>query len=189
MKYTIENLFPSPIYVTTLADIDKVQEEIGNAIKNTSYDGNLPYWGKSFDITSLSNDIIKEQNMNMFDYVFNIHLKNYCKEIGFQFREYTRTSWLARTEKNGHTPVHDHAWSDISGVYYYQTNSQDGSIYFIPPTPAYTSLCFQKFAGRWEHPPAIGKLLLFPSYLLHAVQTNESNDERISLSFSVNFKR
>ena len=127
--------------------------------------------------------------MNTFDYVFNVHLRNYCKEIGFQFREYTRTSWLAKTEPNGHTHVHDHAWSDISGVYYYQTNNKDGNIYFIPPTPAYTSLCFQKFAGRWEHTPVVGKLILFPSYLMHAVQTNSTDDTRISLSFSINFKR
>jgi uncharacterized protein (TIGR02466 family) len=37
--------------------------------------------------------------------------------------------------------------------------------------------------------PQEGMLLLFPSYLMHKVNNNISNKERISISFNINFKK
>jgi len=189
MEYFIERLFATPIYCTVIDDINKIQSEIGNVIANIEFNGAPQSWGKSVDVTELTADIIKEQNMVSLEETIDFHLQNYCKELGFQFKEYTRTSWLAKAEKNSYTHVHDHSYTDISGVYYYKTNGEDGNIFFLSPTPATTAYCFQNFAERWDHKPLVGKLLLFPSYLLHGVKTNTTSTDRISLSFDVQFKR
>jgi uncharacterized protein (TIGR02466 family) len=189
VRYCIEELFPTPIYWVVMDDISKIQSEIGTAISNIEFNGSQKTWGKSVDVTNLLGDIIKEQNMVSFEETVDLHLQNYCREIGFQFKEYTRASWLTKTEKNNYTHVHDHSHTDISGCYYYQTNREDGNIFFMTPTTASSSYCFQKYAERWDHKPIVGKLLLFPSYLLHGVKTNITDSTRISLSFSVSFKR
>jgi uncharacterized protein (TIGR02466 family) len=189
MTYLIENLFPTPIYCTVINEIDKIQSEIGNAISTSQFNGSEENWGKSVDVTDITEDIIKEKNIVSLSECIDVHLQNYCTQLQFQFKEYVRNSWLTKTEKNNHTHVHDHSYTDISGCYYYQTNTEDGNIFFITPTPASSAYCFQKYAERWEHKPLVGKLILFPSYLLHGVKTNITNSVRISLSFSITFKR
>jgi uncharacterized protein (TIGR02466 family) len=188
----IENLFVTPIYSCFLENQNAIQKEIATAMTNIQYDDSANYyqWGKTFETTDVSADIILNKNMITLDQSIDYHLKEYCREIGFETRTYKRTSWIVKNSQGGHTHVHTHHADDIAGVYYFQTTEADGDIFFDSPVaPAISSLCYQKYVKRHEHTPVAGKLLMFPGWLAHGVKTNTTDSDRISLAFSIVFSR
>jgi uncharacterized protein (TIGR02466 family) len=192
MSYNIENLFPTPIYSCILENQKSVQTEISNALDDIQYDDSVNYyqWGTTFQTTDVNADIISEKHMINFANAIEQHLKQYCSELGFQLREYQRKSWIVKNSTGGHTHIHTHGEHDIAGSYYFKTNGADGDIFFESPvSSAISSLCYQDFAKRFEHKPIVGKLLLFPGWLAHGVKTNTTESDRISLAFTIAFKR
>jgi uncharacterized protein (TIGR02466 family) len=85
---------------------------------------------------------------------------------------------------------HYHPESFFSAVYYVKANKSDAPLTFISPIsqiqfnirPEYISTSNEFNASLWQIPPETGKLLLFPSWLMHYVKDINSND-RISISF------
>ena len=77
------------------------------------------------------------------------------------------------------------------GVYYLKKgdlDADDGHIYFKSPlVQAQTSLCY--FGGKIVIPAKQGGLLLFPGWLEHGVNMNNSDEDRISVSFDITFNR
>jgi uncharacterized protein (TIGR02466 family) len=188
----IENLFATPIYSCFLKNQNAIQLEIATAMTDIQYDDSVNYyqWGKTFQTTNVSADIIVNKAMQTLDQAIDYHLKKYCREIGFETRPYTRKSWIVKNSQGGHTHVHTHHADDITGVYYFQTTETDGNIFFDSPVgPAISSLCYQKYVKRHEHTPVVGKLLMFPGWLSHGVKTNTIDSDRISLAFSIVFSR
>jgi uncharacterized protein (TIGR02466 family) len=192
MDRTIENLFSTPIYSCFLKNQDDVQTEIANALVNIQYDDSANYdkWTDTFKTTNPTADIIAEKQMQNLADAIDEHLEEYCGRIGFTPRSYRRISWIVKNSRGGNTMSHTHAEYDMAGVYYYQTNGNDGNIFFESPVgQTISSLCYQKYSERWKHKPAVGKLLLFPGWLAHGVETNTTDSDRISLAFSIAFSR
>lgn len=91
--------------------------------------------------------------------------------------------------KGSYHVMHQHGGSNFSGVIYLQTPEKCGDIYLqcpfrspwmnLLPIPAiqdtYRQLCPQR-----------GLMILFPSYILHHVDENRSDEDRIAVSFNVN---
>jgi uncharacterized protein (TIGR02466 family) len=75
---------------------------------------------------------------------------------------------------------------DLSGVYYHQTTNNDGDIVFRNPSLVnrFHKLTYN-IGNSVNYTPEVGKILLFPSFLEHAVFHNNSDDKRISISFNV----
>lgn len=90
---------------------------------------------------------------------------------------------------------HMHPYSHISGVFYVKSDANSPAIGFKDPRMA-----------RWMMPPAAdgqrpensfhaklapepGKLFLFPSWLEHGVAQNQSDRERISMSFNFEMRQ
>jgi uncharacterized protein (TIGR02466 family) len=89
--------------------------------------------------------------------------------------------------------MHSHPNNYLSGVYYVQVPSGANTINFHDPRPQasiirppVTQLTGQN-TDQVVVEVADGTLLLFPSYLLHSVDPNESNELRISISFNFMF--
>jgi ectoine hydroxylase-related dioxygenase (phytanoyl-CoA dioxygenase family) len=99
-------------------------------------------------------------------------------------------SWMTMNPPDTHTHVHDHGHHEITGVYYYETNRKDGNLFFLSPTGGMGgNYLFRNAAGRWDHTPKVGKLILFPGYLGHGVKTNETDHTRKAIAFSVTLHR
>jgi uncharacterized protein (TIGR02466 family) len=89
--------------------------------------------------------------------------------------------------------AHSHPNNFLSGVYYVQTGPGADSINFHdprvqtgiirPPVTELTAANTDQVVARVRD----GTLLLFPAYLEHSVDANESGRERISVSFNVMF--
>src|SRR5215813_5276119 len=96
-------------------------------------------------------------------------------------------------DRGGHQAMHNHANSFISGVVYL-TPTHPGSQTVFMKSPGGTDFLFRNdheavaaseySAAKWISPaPEPGDLILFPSYLMHAVPPNQG-ERRITLSFN-----
>jgi uncharacterized protein (TIGR02466 family) len=97
-------------------------------------------------------------------------------------------SWINVSSKHGYQNYHYHNDSTISGVYYYRTSGGDGAIKFKPESIAYQDsklISLLNVSKTITYQPAVGKLLLFPSFLQHAVLMNTTEQDRISISFNI----
>jgi uncharacterized protein (TIGR02466 family) len=101
--------------------------------------------------------------------------------------------WVNVLDTGGHQAMHNHANSFISGVVYL-TPTHPGSQTVFMKAPGGTDFLLkndhnkvtpsQFSADKWVSPaPAPGDMILFPSYLMHAVPPNRG-DRRITLSFN-----
>lgn len=182
----IENIFTTPLYydITSGERLKNIQSEISNCIDKIKIEYNED-WGKTHQLSSLSDDIIEKYNLSHLKNHIDEHLNIYLDGIFYPGkRDYRMESWIAVFNPNDYGHQHDHGNADISGVYYYKTNINDGDIVFYNPTvQADISTVFM--GSTWKHKPEEGKMLMFPGYMRHEVQRNTTNDVRISLSWNV----
>ena len=97
-------------------------------------------------------------------------------------------SWLNKSGKGESHHEHVHPNSVISGVWYPQIHEQLPPIQFRSRGQRDVSLQTEKYntfnSATFMLPMKKGELILFPSNLTHSVPANQSEEERISLSFN-----
>ena len=192
--FYIDNLYPTPLYVAKISPqegFETIQEEAKRAIEASEFEMK-PEWGATHYLSSTNfiSDVIAEQDMKIFSIILHAHLQNYMNIVGFNMREYQRTSWFSLFQKGQYGQTHNHGNSDVSGCYYIETTGADSSIFFEDPRPAHeTNYAFggKYMSGRRNQEPEVGKLLLFPGYLQHGIKANMTNTDRVSLSFNIKF--
>ena len=111
------------------------------------------------------------------------------ERLGWSIKE----MWVNLLETGGRQAMHNHANSFISGVAYL-TPTHPGSQTVFMKSPGGTDFAFRNdhagmtpgafSADQWVSPaPAPGDLVLFPSYLMHAVPPN-AGERRITLALN-----
>lgn len=113
-----------------------------------------------------------------------------CRYQGFEI-----TNCWGNINKQGESHhVHTHPNNFLSGVYYLRAPEKSGDIVFSDPRHQALVLIpsYQEFtpfnSARQRITPREGTLLLFHSWFQHQVEGNESEEERISISFNVMLK-
>ena len=105
-------------------------------------------------------------------------------------------AWININPKYTSNNVHTHPESALSGVYYIKTPEECGDIIFYHPSNELMqrdwSVCryskkqfLASNSPRWAITPKKGVLYIFPSWLGHCVDSNKSEEERISISFNL----
>lgn len=118
---------------------------------------------------------------------FGTHL--FGERLGWSIKE----MWVNVLDTGGHQAMHNHANSFISGVVYLTPPHPESRTVFMR-APGGTDFMFRNDharispgpfnADKWISPaPAPGDMVLFPSYLMHAVPPNKG-PTRITLSFN-----
>ena len=100
--------------------------------------------------------------------------------------------WANINPPGGYNAPHVHPNSLFSGVYYIKSLKNSGRLSCIDPRPGVQLNMPTRKKGElpkylWREvnlEPEEGRIIIFPYYLLHSVQPNESNDIRISVSFN-----
>ena len=204
-QFAIQPLFQTPIYIEQFearSNIDLIQDEISLGITTTKFNepGSHKFseqLGHNICTGEFDGDWLKEKGCISFITALNGAVERYCQQTGFPATDmydpdrlvYNRKSWINEFRKGSYAHAHHHSTADISGVYYYQTSGDDGSLYFESPvaqagcTPAWIQL-----NERFNIPPRVGLMILFPGWLTHGVSTNRTDSKRISISWNVNFK-
>lgn len=190
MTYRIEPTFVTPIYASFVSDFPKIKYKIDNVIDKVNYSYKSE-WGETHLLsdTGFGENIINKLRLKCLSDEIDKHVRNYCDELNFKYKKYKMTSWVAKFQPGDFAHIHEHGHSDISGVFYYKTNEDDGDLVFTSPNPFLkTSKLFAGTELSWIHKPIEGKILLFPGWIPHGVKTNETDNIRISISFNINFE-
>jgi len=186
----IKNIYATPIYVKTLENYGGINNQIDEVITNINFK-DKEEWGRPNKITTpfFDQDNIQDYHLSLLANEIDKSIVDYTNQLNFNYNDYDRKSWILKLEKGDFAHSHNHSSSDLSGVYYYRTNSQDGSFFFESPNPYFeVSNCFKNLADRNFFKPEPGKLIIFPGWLRHGIFKNDTDNERISISFNINFR-
>jgi uncharacterized protein (TIGR02466 family) len=105
-------------------------------------------------------------------------------------------SWINLFRPGMQEAEHAHEGSVLSAVYYVEAPENCGDLIFQDPITARrahraftrTQAQTQQAAQQISYPPKAGRLLMFESWLPHAVGNNKSRDTRISIAMNLRRK-
>ena len=150
---------------------------------------------------------VKKTNMNGWHSTTDMYTKPEYKvlvdELYQMQHEIFQEEWLDRRPKlgnmwaninysGGYNRPHVHPNCLFSGVYYVKTQPQCGELVVNDPRPGIQTMMPTRKPGQppkhlWRDAhiePTQGRLIMFPAWLWHCVEPNQSNDMRISVSFN-----
>ena len=137
-----------------------------------------------------------EKEFESLWYSIEERLNHYHNEMKLKGRVAINEWWFNVNYKGCMNRLHQHPNSIHSGVYYIKAPENCGSIVFPHPS---STLMWGWQGGMLKEPtstnssmvslkPVKNLLYIFPSWADHSVDANESNEERISLSFNTTLK-
>ena len=185
----IHSLFPTPIYV--IDGFMLSEEKQNRLIQESLSDGQQNLCG---NLVSSNRYVLDLDYLSDLKDYLQLHLNKYAYEVynitpTVQF--YITQSWLNINDTNTSHHVHGHANSFFSGTYYIKGETP---ISFHKDVTAFQNFEFdmstpnQFNAQECTLPIQQGRCILFPSVLKHFVSVNNTNTQRVSLSFNCFFK-
>ena len=128
----------------------------------------------------------------LVDELFKMQMEIYKEEI-LSREPIIGNMWANINPPGGYNRPHIHPNSHFSGVYYIKAPQNSGDIVFNDPRSGAHMIMPERIkdikppSHLWREVrinPLEGRLIMFPSWLWHCVDPNESNDIRISVSFN-----
>ena len=191
LNYTVEKLFSVPIHYLQLDDFEKKRDlliEYAYNLKDKCGGRNASNYGgwqsQPFEIYN-HDDILHNLLINVIS-----NIPSFQKNIDVKC-----DAWVNINPVESFNVKHCHPNCDIAGVLWIKIPKNSGKITFISP---YDFLSFNEmhsytdefkkdvnYYHTYEYPPQEGAILIFPSHLQHKVGKNESNEDRISISFNI----
>ena len=105
------------------------------------------------------------------------------------------SAWVNINPPDAFNIKHNHPTSDLSGVLWIKCSDNCGNIEFDNPSGFETYREIDSYIDDFKDrnniypaycfPPTEGRILIFPSYLQHNVGENQSDEDRISVSFNI----
>lgn len=137
-----------------------------------------------------SNNLINENNFSLKTLIsiLNNEISKICDDTQLPTLKLSNI-WFNINYPNGFNTLHDHPGSVFSGVYYVEATEDQGNIvfertdnaqYFLPTVRHKNSFNSTSFAYK----SVTSALYIFPSWLKHRVEPNNTNFNRISISFN-----
>jgi len=189
---TIQNLFPTPIYITnmdrpfTKQELQFVEKQKNHCTKSKG------------NIYTKDNYILNRKEFKNIKKFLDAACKDYLERIicpKNNIELYITQSWLNYTEENQYHHRHEHPNSVVSGVLYFDSDKDNDMIKF------FSHIIYQQIkpeiedekyniwnSDSWWFPVETGKLVMFPSSTTHQVDTKKGNNTRVSLAFNTFYK-
>ena len=185
-----ELYFATPIYV----------KDVGTPEFNAQLEQNIINWSRQ-------DKGVQKTNVNGWHSPTDMHEKPEYKmlvDILYQTQQFIYKDesldnepflgnmWANINPPGGYNRAHTHPNSLWSGVYYVKAPINSGHLKVEDPKPSINISRPRRKQGQlpkhlWNEvhfEPIAGRLIMFPSWLNHCVDTNQSNDIRISVSFN-----
>ena len=178
-------MYPSKVFVRSILDvkynsilIEKSKELMYTCAKKNNASVRFG-WQSDCDIYKhkefhpLCNDILKNISLGLL--------------VDKEITPYITSMWLNVHGQHGFNHMHVHSGAWYSGVYYIKFLENMGNIIFCDPRPGADNSFQHKQIepNNYTIKPNTGDLIFFPAWLPHAVEPNETTEDRISLSFNI----
>jgi uncharacterized protein (TIGR02466 family) len=189
-EFKVYNLWPVPIYENFIpvdqqcfSSIDLLDfERMKSGNGNITVDRNVLLRPEFFDLKSKIEEHCKLYTKNLLS-------------ISDRTSFYIHNSWINIHAPGDWAQAHRHVNSLISGCYYLKTPTDSGQIRFLKNSGNTNLFSFSTAfdydttnyitSETWDITPTEGMILLFPSHLMHEVDTNNSKENRYSLAFNL----
>ena len=185
-----ELFFPTPIYIQDVgspAFNQKLEQDIiawsnrDKGIKRTNVNG----WHSTSDMADYP------EYKELVDILFQAQRDIY-KEEHLDSEPFLGNMWANINPPGGYNRTHIHPNSLWSGVYYVKTPKNCGHLKLEDPRSVALMTRPRQVLGEqpqrlWRevhYEPVAGRLIMFPAWLNHCVDPNQSNEIRISVSFN-----
>ena len=183
-----EEFFPTSVFGKDVKlDNNKLAQDIINwsnedpGVKKTNYKG----WHSKTDMHT------KPEYKSLVDELMTM-CKDVFKEEWLDREPTLGNMWANINPRDGLNQPHIHPNSLFSGVYYIKSNPQAGRLRIYDPRPGAQIIMPVRKKGKpprhlWRDAnldPFPGRIIMFPAWLWHSVEPNQSNDIRISVSFN-----
>ena len=192
LSYNTVNIFPVPIHQFDVNGFSEIQDELIDFVyKMREKDpvghtiSNRRGWQSSCFSIDNENDVLKK------------FLTNCLAEfppIKKSVRLFV-SAWVNINPPEAFNIKHNHPTSDLSGVLWIKCSDNSGNIEFDNPSGFETYREIDSYIDDFKDrnniypaycfPPTEGRILIFPSYLQHNVGENQSDEDRISVSFNI----
>ena len=184
----IEKFFPTIVYGKDVElNNDQLTRDIINwskqdkGVQKTNYNG----WHSTTDmgVKPEYQQLVKEL-FKMQEEIFNNEHLDRSSRLG--------NMWANINPPGGMNQPHIHPNALFSGVYYIKSPIKSGRLKIYDPRPGVQFIMPIRKPGNpgkdlWREAnidPVEGRIIMFPAWLWHAVEENQSNDIRISVSFN-----
>jgi len=190
----IESIFSTPIYKRNLQNMHGLDNEFINFLKEEK---NKKRGRKKSNVNGFQSDLfsagvplVDKFHQTIAPAVMDF-LKSYNLPENIKFK--LSPIWINSNKKDSYNLEHTHD-GEFSIVYYIKVPKNSGGIVFKNPNPAFTilhfyELQFKKFnnfnSQKFTVIPKNNDIVMFPSHLVHSVETNLSKQERISVACNV----
>ena len=182
--------FPTPIYIADIKHPTLNQELERDIVAWSNKDKgitrtNVQGWHSPTNM----NELPEYQNL--------VRMLYECQKTIYQQEHYESEPFLGNMWANINPPggmnrAHQHPNSLWSGVYWIKTPKNCGDLKIDDPRSSAAMCRPRQKSGELptrllretHYKPIAGRCIMFPSWLMHCVDPNESNDTRISVSFN-----
>jgi len=183
-----EGFFPTLIYAEDLKlDTDEMAKNIiqwskeDEGVKKTNVNG----WHSQTDMHN------RPEYKPLVDELFKMVHQMFHEEF-LDGEPNLGNMWANINPAGGYNKPHVHPNSLFSGVYYVKTPPNCGQLICQDPRPGIQTCMPNRKKGQppkhlWREvhlQPQENRAIMFPSWLWHSVQPNQSNEDRISISFN-----
>jgi uncharacterized protein (TIGR02466 family) len=189
---TINNLFPTPIYMTNI-DREFTKKELNFVKDQKNHCSN-----NEGSISTIDNYILNRPEFKKIKKFIEDCCQDYLEKIicpKNDIKLYVTQSWLNYIEEKQYLHKHEHPNSIVSGVLWLNSDKKNDNIHFYDGK-GYQQICplieDTKF-NTWNSPSwwfavETGQLAMFPSSTTHQVKTKKGNNTRVSLAFNTFYK-
>tara|TARA_B100000029_G_C17566560_1_gene955255 strand:- start:379 stop:981 length:603 start_codon:yes stop_codon:yes gene_type:complete len=187
-------IFTTPIWTSVIANHDQINSKMNKYIKTLQSENpegmiksNVEGWhSKYFNLDS--------EEPRFFLNSIKSDLDRVMQDMGWDLNNQKikiTSMWSIINNKNASNARHIHSNNYISAAYYVKAPKNCGNIIFYDPRNEVVfrhpkiKVTNNLNSNIFSIEPKDGLLVLFPSYLHHAVDYNNSNEERIVISFNI----
>ena len=186
--------FSTPVWSSKIENFEQINEELINYILDLKKNDPQGITKSNFNGWHSKDFNLKDNAPQNFTKAISININKAISDMGWDLKKQSvkiPSMWAIINEKKAFNQRHHHGNSDLSAAYYVSAPIDCGDILFYDPRPA----------PVFKHPtskspnilnasvnsikPENGMLVLFPSYLEHSVNPNNSSKKRIVISFNI----
>tara|TARA_X000001388_G_scaffold31316_1_gene22198 strand:+ start:4271 stop:4852 length:582 start_codon:yes stop_codon:yes gene_type:complete len=183
-----ESFFPTTIYAEDLKlNTNEIAQNIINwsrkdkGVNKTNVNG----WHSTTDMNH------KQEYKPLINELFKFVIKVFNEEF-LESEPLLGNMWANINQKGGYNKPHVHPNSLFSGVYYVKTPPNCGRLICQDPRPGIQTTMPTRKSGElprnlWRDihlEPVENRIIIFPAWLWHQVEPNQSDNLRISVSFN-----
>lgn len=194
MSVQIIPIFPSLVLASEVENFKEIKKDLVSWVKKYQLlNNNCPVSGRN--AWQSHTDFFKKEK-SFFKYKNLIEKAISTIIISFSNKKYKITNmWINLNKPQGYNVAHTHPDSDLSGVFWINIPKNSGVLRFESPNhfTQYRAIhnsneeiknSLNYYHDFWLE-PSEGKIIIFSSDIKHFVETNESEEERISISFNI----